>query len=469
MTLEGGVLTGARSRCTHMYQGGYAHQRLAAVRDWGEQNARGFARWMKHLTPSVLTALQWGWGHPFRVGLARAHSVALGDGVAGMLRALLLAIRHLARGAFSTLDWGWAHVRRLPQARVRVAALGDGVAGMLRALLLRTRHFGSSALTLVQARRPRDDRSPRLSRAHPGPHHHECPECLTTWQHDESCTAPLRMAVEDCPGCHAQEVRLTDRAVDPTAALGQSMWNRPIRSGWVVQRRFIAAGLIALASGALLVLIASVFSNRTTVIPDLMLNMAARAPSDGGTRVVPAARPAASPDDHREASRIMVGSAKPSGRVPPAGEERTLGTQNASVQTRDTPPATPNPLVEVVAIRYGVIERTPLEWTWSWRVTVHKSGKTARVNVRIEFIEFQGSTRRIVGYEELCGLQLTDGRLVSIDGVHTLNAADSQRISAMTATISDATRCRHAGSGSGARANRHHPEPVNRNETAGWT
>jgi hypothetical protein len=165
---------------------------------------------------------------------------------------------------------------------------------------------------------------------------------------------------------------------------------------------------------------------------------------------VPAARPAASPDDRREASRIMVGSAKPSGQVPPAGEERTLGKPNASVQTRDTPPATPNPLVEVVAIRYGVIERTPLEWTWSWRVTVHKSGKTARVNARIEFIEFQGSTRRIVGYEELCGLQLTGGRIVSIDGVHTLNATDSQRISAMTATISDTTRCRHAGSHSDA-------------------
>src|SRR4030095_5823343 len=120
-----------------------------------------------------------------------------------------------------------------------------------------------------------------------------------------------------------------------------------------------------------------------------------------GPRDPRAAWPAACPDDRREASRIMVGSAKPSGQVPPAGEERTLGKQNASVQTRDTPPATPNPRGEVVAIRYGVIERTPLEWTWSWRVTVHKSGKTARVNVRIEFIEFPGSTRRIVGLEGL--------------------------------------------------------------------
>src|SRR4029453_13579587 len=111
--LGGGVLPGARSRCTHMYQGGYAHQRVAAVRDWGEQNARGFARWMKLLTLSVLTALQGGWGHPFRVGLARAHSAALGDGVAGMLHALLLAIRRHARGALVALDRGWAHVWRL--------------------------------------------------------------------------------------------------------------------------------------------------------------------------------------------------------------------------------------------------------------------------------------------------------------------------------------------------------------------
>ena len=280
----------------------------------GRAERRGFARWMKHLTPSVLTALQWGWGHPFRVGLARAHSVALGDGVAGMLRALLLAIRHLARGASRTLTGAGRTQAASAGARARGCS-GRRRRGMLRALLLRTRHSGSSALTLVQARRPRDDRSPRLSRAHPGPHHHECPECSrrgsTTSRVRRRFAWPSRL-----PGvsCARGPIDLTERWIQRRPSDVHVESPHPVRLGRPT--RLIAAGLIALASGALLVLIASVFSIRTTVIPGLMLNMAARAPSDGGTRVVPAARPAAPPDDHREASRIMVGSARPSGRVP---------------------------------------------------------------------------------------------------------------------------------------------------------
>jgi hypothetical protein len=61
------------------------------------------------------------------------------------------------------------------------------------------------------------------------------------------------------------------------------------------------------------------------------------------------------------------------------------------------------------------------------------------VNARIEFIEFQGSTRRLVGYEELCGLRPVGGRLQVIRGVHTISAADSRRVSTMTATVSAAT------------------------------
>jgi hypothetical protein len=61
------------------------------------------------------------------------------------------------------------------------------------------------------------------------------------------------------------------------------------------------------------------------------------------------------------------------------------------------------------------------------------------VNARIEYLEFQGSARRLVGYEELCGVRLASGPLESIEGTHSISAADSRRISAMTATISAAT------------------------------
>ncbi len=94
--------------------------------------------------------------------------------------------------------------------------------------------------------------------------------------------------------------------------------------------------------------------------------------------------------------------------------------------------------IEVVAIRFGVVDRRQPDWKWSWRVTVYKPSDAARVNARIEYVEFQGSTRRLVGYEDLCGLRLAGGRLESIQGNRTISAADSRRISAMTATFSDA-------------------------------
>jgi hypothetical protein len=72
-------------------------------------------------------------------------------------------------------------------------------------------------------------------------------------------------------------------------------------------------------------------------------------------------------------------------------------------------------------------------------VTIHKPSDIARVNARIEYIEFQGSTRRLVGYEELCGLRLTGGQLGSIEGERTISATESRRISTMTATVSAAT------------------------------
>ena len=104
-------------------------------------------------------------------------------------------------------------------------------------------------------------------------------------------------------------------------------------------------------------------------------------------------------------------------------------------------------LLEVVAIRFGAVDRQRPDWKWSWRVTVYKPNDAARVNARLEYVELQGSTRRLVGYEELCGLRLAGGRLESIEGSRTISAADSRRISTMTATFSaaenaDPTACR---------------------------
>jgi hypothetical protein len=99
----------------------------------------------------------------------------------------------------------------------------------------------------------------------------------------------------------------------------------------------------------------------------------------------------------------------------------------------------PSSPLEVVAIRFGVIAREPPDWKWSWRVTVAKPDKAARVNARIEYIEFEGAKRRVVGYEELCGVPLTGGRLESIEGVRTISAEESRRISAVTATVSPAS------------------------------
>jgi hypothetical protein len=99
----------------------------------------------------------------------------------------------------------------------------------------------------------------------------------------------------------------------------------------------------------------------------------------------------------------------------------------------------PSGPLEVVAIRFGVIDRQPPDWKWSWRVTVAKPDKAARVNARIEYIEFEGAKRRVVGYEELCGVPLTGGRLESIEGVRTISAEESRRISAVTATVSPAS------------------------------
>jgi capsular exopolysaccharide synthesis family protein len=168
-----------------------------------------------------------------------------------------------------------------------------------------------------------------------------------------------------------------------------------------------------LATGLALVLIPATFFGRPAADPDRMLPIAGIAPAHQEVRITPAAAQGTS--THREPARGRVAEARRPAVAPPATS------------------------LEVVAIRFGVIDRQPSDWTWSWRVTVYKPDDAARVNARIEYLEFQGSTRHLVGYEQLCGLELAGGRLESIEGIRTISAADAQRISTMTATFSPAT------------------------------
>ena len=163
-------------------------------------------------------------------------------------------------------------------------------------------------------------------------------------------------------------------------------------------------------------------------------------------------RPAASPDRPLPVVGRVSGQPQIAPSAPSAPSARTAsprGPSRAPVAEARRPSVEPStgPL-EVVAIRYGVIDRQRPDWTWSWRVTVHKPNDAARVNARIEYLEFQGSVRRLVGYEELCGVRLASGPLESIEGTRIISAADSRRISAVTATVSaandgaEATACR---------------------------
>ena len=177
-------------------------------------------------------------------------------------------------------------------------------------------------------------------------------------------------------------------------------------------RTTMTTALSGFATGLALVYIATGFLGWPAVPLDRTPPVTARASTGPGPRLAPSAKATSPP-------RGLASG--------PAAEVR-----HPSAASPASPP-------EVVAIRFGVIDRRRLDWTWSWRVTIHTPDDTARVNARIEYIEFQGSTRRLVGYEELCGLRLAHGRLESIEGIRTISSADSRRISTMTATVSAAT------------------------------
>ncbi len=289
----------------------------------------------------------------------------------------------------------------------------------------------------------------------PGAHHHDCPRCFQRWKHDEPCAAPLRSALADCPVCRASRAELAGQPVDREAASLIFIWSRAIVRRRRGRRQATAAALIALCSGALLALGVTAWDRRSP--PDRVLSNPAGLPSGEGSRAVRAALspvpvpPVPVPDESREPPRIVTRTVPRVTAVSPVDAEVPTTAQRAHDRRAplqrpiDAPPVEPTPPIEVVAIRFGVIERTPVEWTWSWRLTMHRRGDTSRVSARIEFIEFGGSTARRVGYQEVCGLRLAGDRLGSVEGTHTLSATDSRRVSSVTATVLE--RCRAAPSG----------------------
>jgi hypothetical protein len=208
--------------------------------------------------------------------------------------------------------------------------------------------------------------------------------------------------------------------------------------------------LSGFATGLALVFIAGGFLGRPAAPPDRTLPIAGKVSAGQQLRIAPSAQ---APSTHHEPASLPVAEVRP--RIAPSAQAASTHRGPASrpvAEVRRSSARPPASSLEVVAIRYGVVDRTRPDWTWSWRVTVHKPNDTARVNARIEYIEFLGSARRLVGYEELCGLRLASGPLESIEGTHTISAADSQRISAMTATVSAAegseqTACRPSSAG----------------------
>jgi hypothetical protein len=101
--------------------------------------------------------------------------------------------------------------------------------------------------------------------------------------------------------------------------------------------------------------------------------------------------------------------------------------------------------VAVIASRYGVVARTPTQWTWSWTVTLQPDGATSVVSLRIEFLEFREGRSRVVGVQNVCGVRTPPGPPVTIAGTHVLAASAAQQVGAMSATVSEPGPCRGTG------------------------
>jgi capsular exopolysaccharide synthesis family protein len=257
-----------------------------------------------------------------------------------------------------------------------------------------------------------------------------------------------REVLRRVPGAWARAIE-TGRTLAARGAGTAGLLQRPLARGRDrALRNTRVRALGRLATGAAFVVIAIGLLGRTAAPPDRVLPIAAMSSADQ-ERAAPAAQVSApSRVEPREIAPVETATrgtatppeeAKP--RAAPATPPTRMATGPAAAVQRPAvaPPARPTPPVEVVAIRFRVIDRTLTDWKWSWRITVHTPGDTARVNARIEFIEFRGSTRHLAGYDELCGLRLAGGPLEFIDGVHTISAANSRRVSAVSATVSAAT------------------------------
>jgi hypothetical protein len=256
---------------------------------------------------------------------------------------------------------------------------------------------------------------------------------------------PTRGMVAHGRQAGASAVRHLGRAGRTVAAQGARLV-ATIR--WHLLRNRMAAALTAFGSGMALVFIATGLLGRITAPPDPVLPIAGRSLADQGPHAVHA--PQVSEPSHAEPRnnpRVETATPATAGLRANAKLQPTLTTPDRRMASGPTAavqrpavasPAVRIPPIEVVAVRFGVLDRTLPEWTWSWRITIYTPSDPAPVNARIEFVELHDSTRRLVAYKDLCDLRVGGG-LAFIEGIHTLSAADSRRISTVTATVSAAT------------------------------
>lgn len=98
-----------------------------------------------------------------------------------------------------------------------------------------------------------------------GPHFHFCPECTQNWQHQAACSAPLRVALPECTGCHEQSGRERPPIDVAPAPPHDSRSDRVRRARLLRKVVFpgaIAAGVIIAIP--LLVLVSSLITGRQT-------------------------------------------------------------------------------------------------------------------------------------------------------------------------------------------------------------
>jgi len=279
--------------------------------------------------------------------------------------------------------------------------------------------------------------SPPGARA--GSHRHFCPRCLQTWGHSQPCAAPLRVQLTDCPGCHAPPSDVSEWRFN-----GEELALRPRacpsrRSvGWLERRARVGATAIVLGSGVLL----GVGLLRLFVSSD---DPRGRTPSahpqassaesqdtirDAASTVPPSASQEATQDPPSRATPTASSPRAPSANR--AGDPATRPEASVSLPVK-APPAQPNLPIEIVTIRFKVVDRTPLEWVWSWQLTLHNRSDAQSVSVNIEFI---GPDRALVDRQMVCGIRVPAGEIAVVNGVRAVSASAAEGIWALTAWAS---------------------------------